>query len=331
MFHKRNWLAALIFTVILMSYGHLEAGQLGGQAGAFLRVGLGADRVAMGDCGVALAGGGMNWYYNPASLPYQESRQASLGYRNMSLDRFILYADYSTPIKQDGVTKAGLSLGVIRAGITGVEYRDSNGEKFDVVTTSDNLIHGSFALMPHPRITFGITIKWMINAIPDILEDDRNLYAYGMGIDLGMRFIARKNLQLGIQLRDINSQYSWETSEVWGDQVSTKDDQLPLMLRVGGAWDPMEPLTVVTDLVINTDQIGDDADAFEPRFGLEYRYAVDSGKGFALRAGWNGDVPTFGFRLDLDLWRLQARLDYAFLMDKVAPNESHLIGWVFEF
>ena len=321
--------------IILLSVGAVNAGSMGGKAGAFLRMGLGADRVAMGDCGVALVSGEMDWYYNPASIPFQSGKQAALGYRWLSLDRSMIYADFSMPLEpQPGLTlepNAGISFGVMRAGTSEIDIRDENGVHYYMMSHSENLIHGTFALRPHKRFAVGLTIKWMINAVPDATWDDKNLYAYGMGIDLGMRFVATRNLRFGLQLRDLNAKYSWETSEVLAVSQGVKDDRFPNIVRIGSAWDPLKYLTVAMDLNIHSDDLGNDSEAIEPHIGGEYRYDLGSDKNFAMRAGWDGDVPTFGFGLSFDLQRTKARMDYAYILEEIAPSGSHIIGWILEF
>ncbi len=306
------------------------AKQLGGQAGAFLWMGLGADRVGMGDCGAAMTGGGTAWYYNPAALPYSTGRRVAFEYRMMALDRKIMYAGFSTPFEPEEGMDAGVAVGVMRAGTDEIDGRDSNGERFDMLSYSDNLIHGSFALKPHPRVAVGISIKWLIGAVPDIKENDENLYAYGMGVDIGLLVFARKDLRFGLQVRDLNARYSWDTSEVWGEGGATKEDAFPNLTRLGVAWEVRPSLTVAADAVVNGTDIGEDIDAVEPRFGVEWGYDFDRAKGLVLRAGYNGEGETFGLGLKLELSRVKARLDYAFLVEPVAPSGTHLIGWVFE-
>lgn len=316
----------MICALLLGSVSQAQSAPIGSTTGSFMRIGFGADRVAMGDCGVAMVGSGMNWYYNPASLAFQPDRQVSVGYRNMALDRFVMYTDFSMPIHPN----AGLSIGAARASTANVEFRDSNGEKFDEITHSDNLIHGSFSLMPHPRVSLGISVKWMINSVPNVLEGDKNLYAYGMSIDFGIHVKAMENLRLGLQIRDLNGQYSWETSEVWGDPAVAKVDEFPSLVRFGAAYDPIKRLTVTSDAIFNLDEL---SDGTEIHLGSEYRFPLmnETLNGFALRTGWNGEEPSFGFGMDMNLYKLQARFDYAFLFEAVAPSGSHLIGWVFEF
>jgi len=324
---KINYLTILISGLMLFGAVTLaHSAPIGSTTGSFMRIGFGADRLAMGDCGVAMIGSGMNWYYNPAALAYQSSRQVSIGYRNMALDRFVMYSDFSMPIHPN----AGLAIGVVRAGTSDIEFRDSNGKKFDEITHSDNLIHGSFSLMPHPMVSLGISVKWMINSVPNVLEGDKNLYAYGMSIDFGVLVRALENLRIGLQLRDVNGQYSWETSEVWGDPSVAKVDEFPSLVRFGAAYDPLQQLTVTSDLIMNLDEL---SEGVEIHFGTEYRLTLNNENlnGFALRAGWNGNRPAFGFGMDMNLRKLRARFDYAFQLEEVAPSGSHLIGWVFEF
>ncbi len=323
----RILLTALFAFIYIFIPDNLIARQPGGQAGAFMRLGLGADRVAMGDCGTAMTGGGMNWYYNPAALPFQDDKQASFGYRFMSLDRKIMYAGFSTPLEPG----AGLALGVVRAGTDEIDIRNSNGEHVDMLSHSENILHGSFALQPHRVIAIGISIKWLINAVSNILEDDKNLYAYGMSIDLGVCAVPHRLLKIGFQVRDIGARYTWETSELWGDEMGSVEDKIPLLIRTGAAWGPFFGHTLTTDVVIDPDRVGDDTDAVEPHFGYEFRREISEKMGVALRAGWNGFSLTLGLGLEMDLKMARARMDYGFYLEDNAPGTGNLIGWVFIF
>ena len=323
-----SFITALLF--VLLAQGNLQADQLGGQAGSFLWMGLGADRIAMGDCGTGMLSSNAAWYYNPAGLPYLPNRRASLGYRSMAFDRSIMHIGFATPIYSEEGLDAGLGVGLMRAGTDEIDGRDSNGEHFDMLSYSDNLIHGSFSLKPHEMLTVGITIKWIIGAIPDILPEDANQYSYAMGLDFGMLFLPRKDLRFGFQIRDINAKYNWETSEVWDDSNNPKEDKLPNLIRIGASWDASRTLTIAADLVINTSDVGDDTDAFETHFGAEWKYLFNREQGFILRAGYNGEAPTFGLGFVLGISGVKTRMDYAFVMEQVAPSGTHLIGWMFE-
>ena len=78
-FLKRYYLIGLIF-VIFCEWAAAETP--GGQAGSFLRQGLGARAIAMGNAFTGLAGDGFAGYYNPASLPFMNRPEIifSFGY-----------------------------------------------------------------------------------------------------------------------------------------------------------------------------------------------------------------------------------------------------------
>jgi len=322
----KNLMAVTVIGILLTS-SNLFATQLGGQAGSAMRLGLGADRIGMGDVGTALSGAGMSWYYNPASPSFQPTRQASLGYRSMSLDRSMMYAGYSMPLQEN----AGVAIGFVRAATDDIDARDSNGKRFDMLTYSDNLIHGTFCLRPHENFALGISVKWMFSAAPKVLIDDKTLYAYGMGIDLGIQGRWRK-YRFGLEVRDINSKVNWDASQVWGDGRGALDDNIPLMFRLGAAYDPRDDLTLAGDLLINPSEAGKSADGFSPHLGAEWRTLNWENKAFSVRAGYNGDMPTFGMGLGMKLRRgVVAKMDYAYVIDTVSPAGSHLIGWTFGF
>ncbi|MBM3328580.1 MAG: hypothetical protein FJY67_03785 [Calditrichaeota bacterium] len=327
--HRLNSVIAAYLLGLLAGNTADAATGIGGKAGAFLRMGMGADRAAMGDCGVALTSGALNWHYNPAALGHQRTRQGAIGYRLLALDRSILYGDVSVPL-QGG--RAAVGAGYLRAATSNIDARDSNGERFDVLTNSENLIHGTFSLAPLPALALGISIKWMINNTPRIAEDEKSLNAYGMGIDLGVRFVAHPKLTLGLQVRDINAKYSWDASDVWGEGSGAKDDAFPVLIRAGAAWKALHSVTIASDMVIESAEIGETTEALVPRLGIEYSRAYGESRMLYLRGGWDGAAPTFGLGLELPLRYLRStRLDYAFVLERAAPSGSHIFGWTFAF
>ncbi|RMG21082.1 MAG: hypothetical protein D6732_27655, partial [Methanobacteriota archaeon] len=81
--HKLTYLTGFI---LLLMMPVLAEGN-GSFAGAFLRIGLGARALAMGNAQVASANTGYGLYYNPAALPNVVNKRFSASYSNMSLDR----------------------------------------------------------------------------------------------------------------------------------------------------------------------------------------------------------------------------------------------------
>lgn len=321
-----NKLLTLILTITLASTS--LADPLGGQAGSFLRLGLGADRVAIGDVGVSMKNAGLGWYYNPASISSQDQRQFTAGYRFLSLDRSFSYFSLSAPLKGN----AGAGISYARAATDKIDSRDSNGDKLSPLSLADNVIAGSFSLRPHPAVSVGISIKYIFTSVPTVLEGDKTLYANGMGIDFGLRVQPREWISFGAVLKDIGAKYSWDTFDVWHDDGGTVENVIPKTLRVGVDALPIENLDVAADLVTNLTQVGDSPDAFVLHAGGEYSLPYSGNHLAIIRAGWNGESPAFGLGIDIPLYRhISARFNYAFVFEKVAPSGSHLIDWTFTF
>ncbi|NIR52382.1 hypothetical protein GWO43_27470, partial [candidate division KSB1 bacterium] len=95
----------------------------GGFAGAFLRVGLGARALAMGNAQVANPENGYGGFYNPAGLPHLQKLTFAISYSSMSLDRRFNYVGLATPVKPFG----GLSAGWIYSGVGNIRAYDSRG------------------------------------------------------------------------------------------------------------------------------------------------------------------------------------------------------------
>jgi len=304
----------------------VQAGQLGGQPGAPWRMGLGADRVAMGDCGVALRNNSAPWYYNPALLPHLQRRQVTIGYRWMSLDRSLGNLSVASPLPPNG----GLALGLAYAGFGEVDGRNSNGEHFDDIGYYESLIHGSFALKPRSWVSLGLTIKFYMNSVSDIKDNGKDLNANGLGLDFGAWGLIRPDLTVGFQIRDIGGRTTWDASEVWLDGAGTKDDNFPQTGRLGLAWQPRSDVILTGESVLNLNDLDEGNEAFRLQLGGEWSRMIEEEFKFALRAGFNGDVPSFGLGLAFPLKHNRVRFDYAFLMEKIAPGGAHLAGWVFE-
>lgn len=319
---------AVSLAVLLISVADLSAKQLGGQAGWFLRMGgVAADRIAMGDAGVALVNNEQSWYYNPAGLAFAENRLVSLGYRSMSLDRSLMYAGMAIPIEP----KAGVSIGILRAATDNIDAYDSNGNMYDAFSYSDNLIHGSFAIMPHPRFSIGVTMKWLISIVPDVKDDNKNLSSFGLSVDLGAQVQAMDNLFFGLQIKDLDGRNTWETTDVWGDDAGTKEDRLPPQIRLGVGYTGIDQLTLAGDLVVMTEIVGDDELGFQQHVGAEWLQPFADNTSAAFRVGYNGVEPTFGLGLNWQTQAVTVHLNYAFLIDDNSPNGAHMATWGFEF
>ncbi|MEL6820965.1 MAG: hypothetical protein AAFP70_04320, partial [Calditrichota bacterium] len=115
---KRLLCSVLILSSLVFAEGN------GGFAGSFLRIGLGARGIAMGNAQVASADYGYGVYYNPGALPMLKDRQFSASFSSMSLDRKFNYVGLALPLKPFG----GFNIGWINSGVNDLRAYNSVGQ-----------------------------------------------------------------------------------------------------------------------------------------------------------------------------------------------------------
>lgn len=88
---RTTQLAVLLLVATFCLPATLHAEGYAGSAGAFLRMGSGANALASGDAGVARAMGAEQAHYNAAGLPYAPANDVYVGYHALSLDRTLAH------------------------------------------------------------------------------------------------------------------------------------------------------------------------------------------------------------------------------------------------
>jgi hypothetical protein len=102
---KKLFLVLVLFITYTMLYGSGN----GGYAGSYLRMGLGARSIAMGNTGIAQPVNAYSAFYNPAAFAEVEDRIVGLSYSFLSLDRRFGYISFSMKVPPAG----GFSIGWI--------------------------------------------------------------------------------------------------------------------------------------------------------------------------------------------------------------------------
>ncbi|HMA61913.1 MAG TPA: hypothetical protein VKP78_04620 [bacterium] len=304
--HKYSYLL-----IILVLISGLQAGSDGGYPGTYLNMGINATSLSMGRAGVAIPQKGAPMYNNPAGLAMMERRTAEFDYFFLNLDRNMHYTGLTTPVQPT----AGLGMAWIHAGVDDIQGRNNVGQRTKNYQTGENAFILSLANAFTPDFAVGVSIKMLRNEMLDVLAE-------GVGIDIGMLLRLSDHLTLGAQVRDINSGYTWQTSEVFGDnEGQTYKESFPLKGLIGVAWQ-YQNLLVTTDLEYSN------KDIFRYHSGIEYKYKNVA----ALRAGLNNSQPTFGGGLKYDLFnKIDTEMNYSLIFDSVGQGNTHLFSWKFLF
>jgi len=327
----------IIFLFVLIS--SLVLGQtqtIKVRAGAFSRTGFGARGMSMGNTMSAVTTGNLVSYYNPALSAFQENSNVQLGYTFLTLDRSLNFLNFTKrfQFKSDKDTvngepviksTAGISAGIINAGISNIEERDNQGIKTNDLSTSENQFFLSFANQFSRRVTIGIAVKFYYYKF----YEDVN--ANSVGIDLGTLIKLSDHFNLSFMLADLNAKYKWDSSPVYETEGNSFTDQFPLYKKVGLSYTSGE-----NGIVAAVEWEVSNAGTNFIRFGAEYNI-LDI---LYLRAGldrWNLSNtempvrPSFGVSFFRKISSLVAGIDYAYVVEPYSSGDKHILGLNFSF
>ena len=306
--------AVLLSTALLLA--SLPAGaQIGGEPGAFSRLGFGARGMAMGNALAAVTGGDVVAYYNPALLPSVDYRHASASFGILSLDRHLNFISYTMALPP----KAGLSVGLINAGVSEIDGRDSDGQPTGALRTSENQVFLGFAVRATEDLQLGLTIKlYYYHLYTDVSSTT-------VGVDFGALYSLGEGFTAAVTLRDVNSRYKWDTSPLFGQNGQTSEDRFPVLTSAALSY--MLPDSIA---LLATELEFSNRSTIVMRAGVEVPLIPE----FTLRAGidridikesGNGIRPSFGFMARTTFGGWRPALHYALVLEPFAPSPLHMV------
>jgi tetratricopeptide (TPR) repeat protein len=275
------------------------ADEQGGTTSPF-SLGAGGRVIAMGGAGAALCSDSYALLWNPAGLYRIERDELNLFHTSL----FDESSTYSSLILAHPFVELGVfSLGVVQLRVDGIERRDANnmvlGGEFKNVQTRFLL---GYARDLVKGFAVGASLK-----LDRYAED--SYVANGFGIDAGIRIEPSVHspvfdgMSLGLSVANILEPAVRLVEQQVGD---------PRAMRAGVSfWRPVsrslnDRLTVSVDV--------DKARLSDTRFhaGAEYRLRNT----FAMRAGWDAGIPTFGCGFMLPF----LQFDYAYRSTELGGN-----------
>jgi len=291
--------------------------------GEFLRMGVGARAMGMGNAYTAVEGDIYSSYFNPAGLAAMRERQLALSIRYLSMDRKFMHLVYGNRIGPD----ADFAISWIQAGTDEIISRDLNGNPTGSLEDKRNAIYLTFSKNLNRWFSFGINTKlalWKLGG--------ENAKAYGFDVGTVVRPV--KKLALSFVIRDINSRFTWKT-ERWNEKFSSgegqpmeKKDEFPVYYTLGLAYRLyMDKLLLSAAL----ESVEDNP------IGLNVGVSFDLTERFTLRTGiynftssdeLNSGSYTFGFTLGVTN---SMDFDYAYVPDAFANDSFHTISLVMSY
>lgn len=276
------------------------SGESAGQAGSFLRIGLGPRAKGLGDAYTAVADNAFAPYYNPAGLAFMRSREVALSYSGLSFDRTYTYAGFSRPLPP----QAGFALGVLQSGFKDSDARSANGETTgEKIEDTQYTVFLGFGMRFTEKLAIGITPKWIYARVYDVT-------ATSVGVDFGVMYKPLPRLTLGFAVHELGQSldYSRDASG-FGNEKTT--DKFPRITKFGAAYTlplqgSIKNILIVSDLEMNSKQ------SSKLHYGIEANI-LDQ---WFVRAGLDDDDLTAGFTIPFVVKERKFKLEYAFILDR---------------
>ena len=289
-------------------------------SGSFLRMGTSARSLAMGSGFTAEIEQGFTAYHNPAGVAFLNKKQIAFSYHALNLDRRLMMASISTGLPPT----AGLGVAWVSSGVDNIQGRSTAGYKTQILSTSEDAIFISFAQRITPWLALGINVKILNHQLP---MNESQLAGKGTGFDIGFMVLPEEKLHFAFVIQDLNTNYQWNTGQVFEGQGRNYKESFPTMYRFGTTL-TYNKIYIAGDIGVVANQ--DDILGTTIRFGGEYRFM----KNYFLRGGFGNSRFSFGAGMNFTFLKLNdAFFDYAVVIEphSVSQGMIHVFTYAFNF
>jgi long-subunit fatty acid transport protein len=315
MWTSRLRLAAVVSAVVFLTASNAAAqGSLGGQragtaSATFLRIGVGARAIGMGEAFVAVANDPSAVYWNPAGLASLQRREVAVSHTQWPADVQYNHVTLILPSRRFGGSIA-LQMGVLGTRIdeTSELMPFGTGRTFSY---SDLVVGGAYSRRWTDKLLVGVGMKYVREDLGSqvggpttqaMLFDVGSIYYLGLG---SVR-IATSLTNFGPSLRPSGtyvSPYDGSTAQYDGFDP-------PLMFRYGVAFEPIENDVQRLTTSFEVNQPADNERLVKA--GAEWLFHGT----FALRGGYNFGADALkwstGAGFNGSFANLRGALDYAY-------------------
>ncbi len=303
MLKKNRWMGSLIVLgLLLYSPTMVNAAEInqntGTRAMTFLKIGVGAEAIGMGESHVAEANDLYASYWNPAGLAKIPRPQFGLMHNEWFEGINHEFLGFVQPIEGLGVIGGS----VIYMSFGEIQGRDANGKETRVFRPYDLALILSYARRIGSTMAFGANAKWVREEID---TESAQALAFDVG---GLYTLPNRRLSFGFNLQHLGT----------GAKYVEDSFNLPFNIKVGGAYKLLEDnFTIVADVNRPSDNNITTgfgvavavSELLHLRTGYKYRIG---GNDLGTASGITGGV---GFRIE------SFQIDYAFVsFGKLGPT-----------
>jgi hypothetical protein len=277
----------------------------GGQPGAFLRRGVGARAIGLGEAFTGIADDASGIYWNPAGISRMTSSQFQAMYSVMSFDRRHLFGGSVQPVGEAFT----VGFGVINFGVENIDGRDFAGNPTGKFEDSET----AFMLAVSKKVGFfsiGVTGKYLHHTL---FQNSANGFSFDAGILLHF-FDA---ISIGAVAQDLGGQLKWNTA-------SSLKEKLPISFRGGLS---IAPQFIPITLAVDARKLQKEK-SVQVNGGLEIRLVSF----FGIRGGYNNDKQyALGGFIRIPSSSVSLQFDYAANSEVLGKQLLHTVGFSMEF
>jgi len=306
----------LIIIITSLSF----AADYAGYSGTFLRMGTSARSLAMGSGFTAEIDQGFSAYHNPASVAFLNKRQLAFSHHALNLDRRLMMSSISTGLPPT----AGLGVAWVSSGVDNIQGRSTAGYKTQILSTSEDAIFISFAQRITPWLALGINVKILGHQLP---MNESQLAGKGTGFDIGFMVLPEEKLRFAFMIQDLNTNYQWNTGQVFEGEGRVYKESFPTMYRLGTTF-TFQRIYIAGDIGVVANQ--DDILGMTMRFGGEYHISEN----YFIRGGFGNSRFSLGAGLNFTFLNLNdAFFDYAVVIEPHSASQGmiHVFTYAFNF
>jgi len=314
---SRNRIAPLLALLVVALAARPAAAQfsLGGQragtsSATFLKIGIGARAVGLGESFVAVANDPTAIYWNPAGLASIQRQDLSINALSWPGDVKYGHLAYVLPVRRFGGSLA-FQLGVLSTEIDETtEFQPfGTGRSFFY---SDMLVGAAYARRWTDKLLIGAGLKYLRE---DLGSDVGGPTTSAVLVDIGsIYYLGYGSVRIATSLSNFGSQIKpggTYTSPVPPYEQRTYDGfDPPTVFRYGVAFEPYERADMKLTSSLEVNQPADNAQVV--KLGLEWTWL----RRLALRSGYNFSADEMKFSagagLFANLGQREATVDYAF-------------------
>jgi len=318
-------LASVLLLIVLTPHAEAQLiGRVGTTAAPFLKIGVGARALGMGEAYTTQAEDITGIYWNPAGLANIPKIQVLLNHYDYIADLYFNYGAVVLPVENFGTLGAFIGyLGMPDIERTTIQFPNGTGEK---VSANSFVIGISYARPLTERFSIGGSVKY-------IRETIWHSTASGFAIDAGVFYRTFfKNIKIGMSItnfgtdmkmegrdmliqHDINDNFEGNNENI-GGHLDSDDFPLPILFRVGISANVLKDFFEMEDYdwILAVDAVHPNDNKEYLSTGTEVRIHDM----IALRAGYRqllledreGGL-TFGFGINVSVMGADVNVDYA--------------------